>query len=190
MKRRWIVILLAACLVPAFCMGCNKHLRKAQVILFKTPAGIEPVTVTRPDTSYKTGGLPFGWKRLDMGQADIAFENTYHKSTIFASAHCGYYKQVPLNALRNHILMDITEREIKQDETVLDNRTALRVIVTGRYDGAPIKMGLYTVQIDQCIYDLVYMSAPERFDACLTDFDEFAYGFSAKRKPYDPKEDR
>jgi len=171
------------------CSG-NKALLPAKVSLKEEPDKVGPVEIKRKDTSYVTGTLPIGWTRLNVGKADVAFTNQYHNATIIAVAHCGYAKHVPLVALRNHLLLDITHRQIEsQEETVLDARFALKTVVNGHYENAPIKLTMYTTQIDKCVYDFVYISAPESFSACQSDFDSFVSGFHTERIPFNMEEE-
>ena len=145
--------------------------------------GINPQKFADEYTLYETGPLPLGWKRLWGYDADLAFYNAIHRATIFVNSTCGLRKPVPSVALRNHLLFDLTDRHIfEQSEVELDMRTGLHTMLQGRLDGGLIKMEVYVVQIDTCIYDFVYISSIEQFDACKEDFRKFVFGFHAKRK--------
>ena len=135
------------------------------------------------NTTYTTGALPIGWRRLWGYDGDLAFYNAVHRATIMVNSTCGIRKAVPLVALRNHLLIDMTDRHIViQDEVEVDMRTALHTVVQGRLDGALVKMELYVVQIDACVYDFAYISSVEQYDAVFEDFRKFVMEFHAKRK--------
>lgn len=135
------------------------------------------------NTSYTTGPLPLGWERLWGYGGDLAYYNKVHRATIMVNSTCGVRKHVPPTALKNHLLLDITERHIVlQEEIELDLRTGLNTIAQGRLDGALIKVNLYVVQIDTCIYDFAYIASLEQYESCEEDFQNFVKFFHAKRK--------
>jgi hypothetical protein len=134
-------------------------------------------------TSYVTGPLPNGWRRLWGYDGDLAYFNPGLRATIMVNSTCPSKPNIPLTALRNHLLLDLTERQIAtQEELELDLRTALRTVVQGRLDGALVKLDIYVVQIDQCVYDMVMISGLERYEAGRVDFVKFVEGFHVKRK--------
>ena len=133
--------------------------------------------------SYTTGPLPAGWTRLWGYDGDLAFYNSSNRATVMVNSTCPTRKSVPLVALRNHLLFDLTERQfILQEDQELDLRMGLHSIVQGRLDGALVKLDIYVVQIDECVFDLVMISGLEHYETCRAEFEEFVKGFHVKRK--------
>lgn len=177
MKRLFLVALILIFVVG--CAGKQGVFPKPE----KPTGGVGQQKYVDEFTIYDTGVLPMGWKRLWGYNADLAFFNEVHRTTIVVNSTCGINKQMPLAALRNHLLFDITDRiVVTEEELVLDLRTALHTVVQGRLDGALIKIGIYVFQVDTCIYDLVYIAGLEQYEICQMDFENFVKGFHVKRR--------
>ena len=145
--------------------------------------GLGPQKFMDEYTHYYTGPLPAGWKRLWGYDADLAYFNKAHGAVIMVNSTCDVTKTVPIVALRNHLLIDLTERHIvSQKEVLLDMRRALHTTVQGRLDGALVKIEMYVVQVDSCIYDFAYIVSLENYEALKEDFRKFVNPFHAKRK--------
>lgn len=163
--------------------GCAQY--SASLVEKQKPA-TEDLSVPKyadESTSYKIGVLPDEWRRLWGYDADMAFFNDQHKATIVVNSTCGIQKQVPLTALRNHLLFDMTDRLIlEQEKTEVDMREGLRSLVQGRLDGGLFKMEVFLVLIDNCVYDFVYIVSLEKFSECRPDFINLVKGFHARRQ--------
>lgn len=134
------------------------------------------------NTSYRIGKMSDKWRRLWGYDADMAFFNDENKATIVVNSTCGIQKQVPLTALRNHLLFDMTDRLIlEQEKTEIDMREGLRSLVQGRLDGGLFKMEIFLVLIDNCVYDFVYIVNLEKYKECRPDFISVVKGFHARR---------
>ena len=179
MKKTLVCLVLAALVL---CFGCAK-----QAPPDGTPevirGGINPQKFVNENTTYTTGPLPLGWRRLWGYDADLAFFNKIHQTTIVINSTCGQKNYIPLVALKNHALFDLTERQIiTQEKLEIDHRQGLRTVVQGRLDGGLIKLDIFIVQIDKCIYDMAYISNLKDYETCKEDFEKFVAGFFAKRK--------
>ena len=141
-----------------------------------------PIEIAAEGARFVVGPLPPSWRRIGAGQAHVAFTNLRHDQVIMVNVVYAPNRQANLTALRNHLLFDITSRNISEQETMeVDNREALWTVVEGRLDGARIKMALLVVRIDDWVYDLAYIAVPEKFDLNLEDFKAFIATFHHQR---------
>jgi len=128
--------------------------------------------------SFRTGPIPNTWERQNVEGAMLAFRDR-DGGMVNVYGRCGKDgDDVPLAALTNHLLIGFTEREQKSQEVVpLDGREAMHTIVHAKLDGVPMALSIYVLKKDGCVYDLVWVAPPERFDAGLASFDAFVNGF-------------
>jgi hypothetical protein len=134
---------------------------------------------------YRRGPLAFAmqppssWRAIPAAGATLAFEEG--ASVIFVNARCpGAEGDVPLEALRNHLLAGTTEREfISEAREPLDGREALHSRVRAKLDGVPRFYDVYILKKDGCVYDFVHVG-PEASEASANGrrrFDAFVHGF-------------
>ncbi len=130
--------------------------------------------------SFKTGPIPGEWKRESVAGAMLAFRDT-GGGMVNVYSRCGQDgDDVPLGALTNHLLIGFTERDVKEQKVVpLDGREAMHTIVHAKLDGVPVALSIYVLKKDGCVYDLVWVAPPGRFDAGLEGFDAFVAGFGS-----------
>ncbi|HPQ69615.1 MAG TPA: hypothetical protein PKW95_10845 [bacterium] len=151
-------------------------------------AGVEPVDMAQSGARFTTGALPGGWNRLRGGGATVAFTRADNRQSIFINVIYAPNRKADVQSLRNHLLFDITSREISEQKTIeVDNREALWTVVEGRLDGARVKMAVVVLRMDAWIYDFCYVSVPEYFDEALADFKRFVHNFHHHRT-YPPGE--
>ncbi|MBI2391608.1 MAG: hypothetical protein HYV09_18615 [Deltaproteobacteria bacterium] len=129
--------------------------------------------------SFRTGPIPASWQRVTLEGAMLAFRDTESGGSINVYARCGQDgDDVPLAALTNHLLIGFTERDVRSQKLVpLDGREALRTLVHAKLDGVPMALGIYVLKKDGCVYDLVRVAPPGRFEAGEESFDAFVAGF-------------
>lgn len=130
--------------------------------------------------SFRTGPVASTWQRADVQGAMLAFRDGENGGAINVYGRCGKdADDVPLVALTNHLLLGFTERDVKSQKVIpLDGREAMHTVVTAKLDGVLVSLSIYVLKKDGCVYDLVWVSSPERFDAGVQHFDEFAAGFA------------
>jgi hypothetical protein len=176
------MVVPALMLLLVFLAGCANRTGPSPV-LNKSEKGLRPQKFIDENTTFTTGPLPAGWRRLWGYDGDLAFYNDTLKATIMVNATCNIRRQMPLVALRNHLLIDIAERfVVDQKEVDLDMRRALHTTVQGRLDGSLIKMELYVVKIDSCVYDFAYIVNLESYEIGKEAFTQFVNQFHARRK--------
>jgi hypothetical protein len=131
--------------------------------------------------AFRIGPVPGGWRRVEVGDAALAFRDDAHGASILVNARCKKPDDVtPLVALTNHLVMGSTEREVTvQEVEPFDGREALRTRMRAKWDGVPMAHDIFVVKKDGCVYDFVYSGAPEAFDAGVPTFESFVRSFRA-----------
>ena len=129
--------------------------------------------------SFKTGPIPSEWERITLEGAMLAFRDKSSGGAINIYGRCGQDgDDVPLTALTNHLLIGFTERDFKEQKVVpLDGREAMHTIVHAKLDGVMVALSIYVLKKDGCVYDLIWVAPPDRFENGLTAFDAFVSGF-------------
>jgi len=90
--------------------------------------------------------------------------------------------RTPLVALTNHLLIGATEREFEiQKVEPFDGREALHTRLGAKWDGVAMKMDVWVLSKDGCVYDFVYLAPPETFSGGTPEFERFVRGFRTLR---------
>lgn len=129
--------------------------------------------------AFAVAPAPSTWKRIQVTDAAIAFRDAAHDASVLVNARCKKPDDgTPLVALTNHLLMGSTEREVVT-ETVepFDHREALHTTMRAKWDGVPMRLDIFVLKKDGCVYDFVYLAAPAAFEAGAADFESFVRSF-------------
>jgi hypothetical protein len=155
--RLWTVILLAGCAHDEAFQG-----------------GI----LKKGDLRIAVGPVPSTWRRVDVEGADLAFRDDIRAGSAMFDVHCGGRDDdAPLTILTQNLVMGTTAREFDSQELIpFDQREALHTKLRARLDGVPMQYDLYVMKKDGCVYDLVYVAPPERFEDGAGDFERFVAG--------------
>jgi hypothetical protein len=138
-------------------------------------------------TTYRGAGFTFqvpppppSWKMLEVDAAALAFRDEEGDATILVHGRCDLDgDDVPLRSLTQHLFMTFTEREIEVQEVVpFDGREAMHTSLTAKLDGVPKRFDVWVMKKDGCVYDLIYIAAPDRYPSGVGDFSRFVQGFS------------
>lgn len=130
--------------------------------------------------SFRTGPVAATWQRAEVSGAMLAFHDAETGGAVNVYGRCGQdADDVPLVALTQHLLIGFTERDVKSQKVIpMDGREAMHTVLTAKLDGVTMALAIYVLKKDGCVYDLVWVSPPDRFDAGASRFDEFAAGFA------------
>jgi len=120
-----------------------------------------------------------GWRRLEHSHA-LAYRHDAKQASILVHGRCGLDSDdVPLVALKNHMFLQFTDREVHEDEVVpFDGREALHTELTAKLDGVPMRYDHWVLKKDGCVYDLLYTAPPDRFDDGHGTFERLVAGFA------------
>ncbi|MFZ1865449.1 MAG: hypothetical protein WAU39_14580 [Polyangiales bacterium] len=132
-------------------------------------------------TSYRIGPVGPGWTRLTVDhENDLAWHNAAIGAVMHVDSSCDPAFDIPLIALRMHLLIGFTDRDIVSEETVpMDGREALRTHVTAKLDGVSRDILLQILKKDDCVYDFGLITpSGSSFEDALEDFDQMLAGFT------------
>jgi hypothetical protein len=116
------------------------------------------------------------------GDADLTLKHADGRSGIAVNASCEASRaRGPLPVLARHLLTGLRERSVVVREDVsVNGKTARHAIVEGRAGGEPVKVEVYVMRDDRCLYDFLYAAPPETFDARRPDFERLVRGFTVE----------
>jgi hypothetical protein len=132
-------------------------------------------------TSYRIGPVGPKWTRVTVNQQnDLAWHNEAEGGVMHADSDCDPGLDIPLTALRSHLMIGFSEREVIEEEVIpMDGREALRTHFTAKLDGVPRDILLQILKKDDCVYDFGLITPPgPTFDEALVDFDAMLAGFT------------
>jgi len=145
----------------------------------------EQGTLRKGELSVQLGPLPAGWRRVLVEGADLAFRDDDHDGSVLFDVRCGHADDdAPLSILTEHLIMGTTERDFESQEIMpFDGREAMRTRLRAKLDGVPMQYEIYVMKKDGCVYDLVYVAPPDRFEDGTADFERFAGGLRTAATP-------
>jgi hypothetical protein len=124
------------------------------------------------------GPVPASWQRVQVQGADLAFRDDARAGSALFNIHCGGRDDdAPLGILTQNLVMGTTERDFESQEVIpFDRREAMHTRLRAKLDGVPMQYDIYVMKKDGCVYDLVYVAPPSRFDDGAADFERFVTG--------------
>ncbi len=137
-------------------------------------------TVYRGDeVAFRVPRAPETWQRLEVSDAAVAYRDDANGATVAVSGRCRNEDDVPLGALTQHLFLQFTDREILTQEVVpFDGREAMHTVLAAKLDGVPRKFDVWVLKKDGCVYDLIYIADPARFEAGVAAFTRMVRGFA------------
>ena len=139
-----------------------------------------------PTAAFHVGDVPSDWHRVNVDDSALAFRDV-RGSSILASGRCDLkVDDVPLIALTNQLVIGTTERELVKEETIpFDRREARHTVMKAKLDGVPLVWDVYVMKKNGCVYDMVYVAPPDRFEEGSGAFERFAQNFHSVEKQND-----
>ncbi|MBC7387212.1 MAG: hypothetical protein H7301_13755 [Cryobacterium sp.] len=107
---------------------------------------------------------------------DFAFQSVKTAAIISLNSSCrkGRGRITELKPYLRELFLGMTDKsEQEQIETTVDNTPALERTVEGRMAGEETKIRAFVLSKTDCIYDLMYISRPNRFETHAADFNRF-----------------
>lgn len=129
-------------------------------------------------TRYRLGEPGHGFAQVAIGDNDVTYSHP-DLGTIGVNATCEGYDDVPVQALTNHLLFGTAERELLEQNTVrLDGRGALHSRYRLSLDGVPVKLELYVLAKNGCIFDFSHVAGTAAPREGTVAFTRLVEGFS------------
>ncbi|MEM7135557.1 MAG: hypothetical protein AAF500_03210 [Myxococcota bacterium] len=166
--RTWLLVALVSAGLAAV-SGCA------------TTGTLENSVYKSPETTYQVGPRGPGWTRLAVNdQNDLAFHNAAKEAVMHVDSRCDPSLDIPLTALRAHLMIGFTDRDVISEQTVpMDGREALRTHFTAKLDGVEREIVMQILKKDGCVYDFALITPPgPAFEDAVDDFDGFVDGFN------------
>lgn len=138
------------------------------------------------ETSYRIGPVDESWTAVTVDrQNDLAWHNASKEAVMHVDSDCDPALDIPLTALRSHLMIGFTEREVVEEEHVpMDGREALRTQFIAKLDGVPRQILLQILKKDDCVYDFGLITPLDSsFGEALPDFDRLVAGFATTGQP-------
>lgn len=132
-------------------------------------------------TTYRIGTVGSEWTAVTVDrQNDLAWHNGAKGAVMQVDSNCDPGLDIPLTALRSHLMIGFTEREVVEEEVVpMDGREALRTHFTAKLDGVPRDILLQILKKDDCVYDFGLITPiGSGFEEARVDFDQMLAGFT------------
>jgi hypothetical protein len=127
-----------------------------------------------------------GWT-VANDRADLELTHRDGSAGMLVNASCGRDRSsAPLAVLARHLLTGLRDRSVVMREDVTMNGSVARhsiVEARDRETGAPVKVELYVMRDERCLYDFLYVAPTDSFDAWQRDFERFVRTFSTDTLP-------
>ncbi|NUP13449.1 MAG: hypothetical protein HOW73_46015 [Polyangiaceae bacterium] len=138
--------------------------------------------------AFRVSPAPQGWRRMEATGAALAYEDGTTGGQVLVNARCDRDgEDVPLRSLTQHLFIRFTDRVTHSEEVLpFDGREAMRTDITAKLDGVDRRFVVWVMKKDRCVYDLLFFSTPDRFDASIGKFDGWVKNFTALPRPVDP----
>lgn len=140
--------------------------------------------VFESDKGYRVSLPSAEWTVASDTRADLELRHRDGRAGMLVNASCGrQHARASLRVLARHLLSGVRDRSVLTREDVSVNGKAARhAIVEGRLGGAgtPVKLELYVVRDDRCLYDFVYAAPPESFETWRPDFERLLRTFTTE----------
>ena len=120
-----------------------------------------------------------GWEVAPDGRADLLVRRLAARAAILVNATCdGKAPSRSLAVLARHLTFGIQGKEVlEQSALTVAGHPAVRVLLKGRLDDAPVEVEAYVVRGERCVYDLIYVAPPGQFAGGTADFRAFLSSF-------------
>ena len=130
--------------------------------------------------TFKVPPPPSTWQRIEADGAALAFRDEAAAATILVNGRCNKGEDdVPLSSLTQHLFLQFTERDqLSQDTIPFDGREAMHTVLRAKLDGVAKKFDVWVMKKDGCVYDMIYLADPTRFEAAVPEFRKFVSGFT------------
>lgn len=142
-------------------------------------ASFDGTTYRGDGFAFRVPPAPSAWEQLSADGASLAFRDAAAGATIAINARCGKdANDVPLASLTQHLFLQFTERDLVSQEVVpFDGREAMHTVMAAKLDGVPKKFDVWVLKKDGCVYDLLLIAEPAKFEGSVGEFRKYVSGF-------------
>jgi hypothetical protein len=140
--------------------------------------------VYRAPSGYRVTVPGVAWEVAAASRADLELRHRSAPAGMLANAVCDpAVTRRGWDVLAQHLLLGMRDREVVEGgEVPVNGRVASHRVLEGRMRQSDerVRIESYTLKGDRCVYDLLYVAAPEAFDAWRGDFQRFVESFAGE----------
>ncbi|MBY0470345.1 hypothetical protein K2X30_04190 [bacterium] len=115
-------------------------------------------------------------KETNLG-SDRSYQSKKTGNTISINSTCRpstEYNGRKTEELTKALLLGITHVNSREEQNIkISEITALQTTIHGKLSGEPVKIRTVVLKKQECVYDLMYISRPEKFNTELPTFTQF-----------------
>ena len=113
------------------------------------------------------------WERVEIHSEDLAMRNKENDAVFAIISQATSTEETTLDTLCKQLFIGIKKKNIIDKGYVnINNQRIMRIVLEGVLDNFNVKIMAYVVKSGEFVYDIVYWSAPDRFDTFLEDFEK------------------
>jgi hypothetical protein len=132
-------------------------------------------------SGYRVALPADGWDVVDDTRADLELRRRAATAGMLVNAQCdARTARHDWAALSRQLLLGLRDRVVLvSDDVPMNGRVASHRLLEGRMRDSDerVRIEAYTVKDEQCVYDLLYVAAPEAFEASRPDFARLVESF-------------
>ncbi len=161
----WCALVTLGCAASLALGGCG-------------PGRIAGGLFTNEQAGYRVPLPPPAWAIAARPEADLVLRRTDGAATIAIATRCGPPADGPLPSLSRHLFFGLRDREIAAGaERSVDGVPALQTTLVATLEGRPVAVSAVVMRRDRCVFDLMYVAAPEVFPEHLPTFEGIVAGW-------------
>jgi hypothetical protein len=138
--------------------------------------------VYRAPAGYRVTLPGRAWTIADESRADLELRHRSAPAGMLVNAVCDpAVTRRGRDVLARHLLFGLRDRVVvAEDEVPVNGRVASHRLLEGRMRQSDerVRIESFTVKGDRCVYDLLYVAAPDVFGAWQADFRGFVESFA------------
>jgi hypothetical protein len=123
------------------------------------------------------------WTIVPDSRADLELRHRTASAGMLVNGTCdpAIARRTP-DVLERHLLMGLRHRvELERGEVPVDGRVAFHRLLEGQMPSEErVRVESYTLRSERCVWDLLFVAAPEAFDATRGDFQRFVASFAGE----------
>ncbi|MDR4506688.1 MAG: hypothetical protein MRJ65_00385 [Candidatus Brocadiaceae bacterium] len=124
-----------------------------------------------------------GWEQIQIDKEDVSLRHKQSHATITILSSVIEHEKLTLEVLNTQLFLGIKDKKVLLKlPAVVNNRTAMHTMLTGKIDTYTIKIDSYIVTEGKTVYDLVYWAPEEVFDSTHSTFEEIIQTFQFTQK--------
>ena len=117
---------------------------------------------------------PARWQPVSLAGAALSFRAPDLDAGIVLRVDCSGSESGPLPSVARHLFFGLQDKRVDGREPIaVSDASGVRTRLRARLDDRPVEVDGVTVQRGECLYDLMYVAPPRRFEEGRRDFDAF-----------------